>query len=83
MSHLLKSAKLTIDMIQRRDDMRLLLGSNYAAQSEECRKILRAAVKAWNMPIMGCALKIAKDMNDHGHDPSMVFPPCRPGEPGL
>lgn len=73
MSHLLKSAKLTVEMIQRRDDMRALLGENYAQNSMECRKILRAAVAAWGMPVVECALKIAKDMSDGSNDPSMVI----------
>lgn len=64
---------LTKDMIQRRDDMRRLFGPNYQTQSDECRKILRAAVKVWNKPLADCALKIAKDMSDGSNDPSMVI----------
>lgn len=69
----MKVLRLTIDMIQRRDDMRRLLGQNYAVQANQSRQILRSAVIAWDLPIAECALKIAKNMSDHGHDPSIVI----------
>ncbi len=65
--------KLTRDVIQRRDDMRMLLGDHYEQSAREYRAILRAAVSAWNMPIAECVVKISKDMSAAGEDPSMVI----------
>ena len=73
MSHLLKAAKLSADMIQRRDDMRHLLGSKYAAHCAEARAIISAIAKRDGVGTTEAALSVAKAMDKAGHDPSMVI----------
>lgn len=73
MNHFIKSLGLTADMIQRRDDMRRLLGPAYLARSGEARAVIRGVAKARDIDITAAALKIAKQMSGDGHDPSIII----------
>lgn len=65
--------KLTADLIQRRDDMRQILGDRYRAEVTETMSILRAVSKEWKLPITETALALAKGISNAGHNPSIVF----------
>jgi len=64
---------LTADMIQRRDDMRILLRDKYDADVEMARVVLRRFSKDSKLPLAKAALHIAKEMSAKGVDPSLMI----------
>lgn len=73
MTHLAKAAKLTADLIQRRDDYKRLTGDRFDDLMREARGVVRGVAKEDGIDIADAALKIAKRMSDKGHDPSIIM----------
>jgi hypothetical protein len=65
--------KLGADLIQRRDDMRRLLGTRYSEQVETARAILRGSAKEHGQELTAEALVIARKMNQAGVSPNLIF----------
>lgn len=64
---------LTAELVQRRDDVRTLLGSGYNENSTMARSILRGAMEQLNLGLGEAALYLAKDMESREQDPSIFF----------
>jgi hypothetical protein len=65
--------QLSADLIQRRDDMRLLLGEGYAAHISEARAVLRGVASEDDVNLFEAALGIAHNMAGEGYDPSIIL----------
>lgn len=70
---LLTAAKLSVAMIQRRDDLRVILGPQYEPEVGETRTILRTLTALREKDIAAVALEMASEMDQAGHDPSIVI----------
>ncbi len=70
---LLKSAKLTLDMIQHRDDLKRLMGDKYGEQVGFARLVICKVAERDDISVTEAALQISKKMSDDGHDPSVVI----------
>jgi hypothetical protein len=66
-------ASLAADLMQRRNDLRQLLGDKYEATVSDYRAALRGLTAQEKRPIAEVCLRHAKKMERHGHDPSMWF----------
>jgi hypothetical protein len=64
---------LTAQLQQHRNDMRRILGEQYAETVRPYREVLRGVAADTGTPIAQVALKMAKDMDARGIDPSCVF----------
>jgi len=73
MSHMGKALKISADMIQRRYDVRMLLGDKYAENVEVARRVIRGVAKDGGLTISSAALSVAKNMSASGLDPSLVI----------
>lgn len=71
--HDLRAATLTRNLVQRRADMKRLLGDKYEEQSKEARVVLVWYAKERNLDLMVAALAICKAMSKAGHDPSIIM----------
>lgn len=70
---MLKALKLTADLIELRDNMKLLLGSKYTEEISTVRSILRGSAREHNTNLAEEALSISRRMTKERHDPAMVF----------
>ncbi len=70
---MISAIKLTADLIQRRNDMRVLLGPRYEQQVTEARGVLRGCAMDWRMDLAETALEIGRKMDAAGVDPSVIF----------
>jgi len=68
-----QALSLTLDMIQRRDDLMRLLGDDYKWRAMEARRVLRGMATNAGKPLADVALTVAKGMSAAGHDPSIVI----------
>lgn len=64
---------LTVQMIERRDDMRRLLGDRYAREIAGARAVLRGVANSERIGIAAAALKIAQGMAAAGVDPGLMI----------
>lgn len=64
---------ITLDLMQRRDDMRRLLGDRYDKTVLPYRQVVRGLAAKEGISLTDAGLKIAKNMDAAGHDPSCVF----------
>ncbi len=71
MAEMAKAFKLTADLIQRRDDLKRIMGPAY--DTEVVRAILRGCAKEHNRSLADEALLIAKKMDRNNLDPSIIF----------
>lgn len=65
--------QLTADLIQRRDDLRRILGEYYGPTVADYRAVLRGLTAEEQRPIAEVCLKHARRMEAAGHDPNMWF----------
>lgn len=65
--------KLSAEMIQRRDDLRRLLGASYQENVTAARQILTGYARENGLKLAIAALDIAKAMDARRLDPSLVF----------
>lgn len=63
--------QLSVKLIQRRDDLKLILGNKY--DTDMPRAIILGVAKEDNIRLGDAALKVARHMSKAGHDPSLVF----------
>lgn len=68
-----KAIKLTAALIQRRDDMRRLLGERYAKRVADARAILRGAAAERKLDLADAALQICRELDAKGVDPSIIM----------
>lgn len=64
---------LSASLIQRRNDLRTLLGEKYEPAVKAYRLAIRNCAKCWDSSLADTALRIAEDMHAAGHDPNLVF----------
>jgi hypothetical protein len=64
---------LTPDLIQRRDDLRALLGSTYGPLVALARKLLRRMAEQCDIPLMEAAQRLARDMDEQGVDTGLLI----------
>ena len=68
-----KAIELTAALMQRRDDMKRLMGANYKANSDLYRSVLRNVCADSGVDLAHAALDIGRKMDAKGIDPSMIF----------
>lgn len=73
MSHTENAILLTAKMIQRRNDMRRILGTAYKGQSDTVRAIIRGVAKENGESLPKAALRIAREMSGKGVEPAIVI----------
>lgn len=64
---------LGVKMIERRDDMKRLLGKQYGHQVSVARAILRGVAAERRLPLAKAALELAREMSNARHNPSIII----------
>ena len=70
---MLAAVKLTLGMIQRRDDIRQLLGDGYQEQASVARAILRGISAERGVTLTDAALDLCIEMGDAGEPSHIVI----------
>ncbi len=68
-----KALGITLDLMQRRDDMRQLLGDRYEKAVLPYRQVVHGLATQESISLTDAGLRIAKDMESRGIDLSLVF----------
>ncbi len=68
-----KALGITLDLIQRRDDMRQLLGDHYKEAVLPFRHVVRGIASKEGISLTDAGLSLAKTMDATGHNASLVF----------
>ncbi len=68
-----KALGITLNLMQRRDDMRSLLGERYDEAVLPFRHVVRGIAAKEGISLTDAGLGLAKTMDAAGHDTSLVF----------
>lgn len=71
--HMLKAARLTVDMIERRNGLRLLLGDNYAAHVDVAKSLVRSVSLREGKSIVAAGLALCQEAIKGGHNAVSVL----------